>query len=147
MATATAPATRLDGLTLEDFRSALDRALSEADADERLGPMLGATRLRMRFEFVDAGLGLNIAAGEPGHNLSWSFGEPTWQARLVLSMEAAVANRFLQGAESLPIAIARGQVRCRGESRIALKYLPATRMLVAPYLRVVQRDFPGLLVT
>ena len=34
----------------------------------------------------------------------------------------------------------------RGESRAALRYLPATRLLSAPYRRVVERDFPDLLV-
>jgi hypothetical protein len=146
MATATATATRLAAPALEDFRTALERTLTEADTDEHLGPLLGATRLRMRFEFTDANLGLNLAAGDSGRNLSWSFGDPAWPPRLVLTMETATANRFLQGAESLPIAIARGHVRCRGESRAALQYLPATRLLAKPYLRVVERDFPDLLV-
>jgi hypothetical protein len=147
MAPATTTATEQASSTLEDFRSALDLALTEADADERLGPLLSATHLRMRFEFTDAGLGLNVAAGEEGHNLSWSFGAATWPARFVLSMSVPVANRVLQGAESLAIAIAHGQVRCSGESRAALRYLPATRLLADPYRRVLARDFPDLLIT
>lgn len=131
---------------LEHFRTAIERALAEADADERLGPLLGATGLRLRFEFTDADVGLNVAAGGDGRNLTWSFGPESWPARLVLTMATPVANRFLQGAESLAIAIARGQVRCRGESRAALQYLPATRLLAGPYRRVVERDFPDLLV-
>jgi hypothetical protein len=146
MAPATATVTALGAPALEHFRSALERALAEADADEHLGPLLGATRLRMRFEFTDTGLDLNVAAGEGGHNLSWSFGEASWPARLVLAMESAIANRFLQGSESLAIAIARGQVRFTGESRAALRYLPATRLLAGSYRRVVERDFPDLLV-
>jgi hypothetical protein len=141
-----ATATPLGTITLEHFRKALDLALAEADADERLGPLLSATHLRMRFEFTDADLSLSLAAGEDGHNLTWSFGDARWPARLVLAMPSAVANRFLQGAESLAIAIARGQVRCSGESRAALRYLPATRMLADAYRRVVERDFPDLLV-
>ena len=55
----------------DEFRAALERALAEVDADERLGPLLGATRLRMRFEFTDLDLALNVAAGEerPQHRL------------------------------------------------------------------------------
>ncbi len=145
MTPVTATASGLASTTLEHFRSALDRALTEADADERLGPLLSATHLRIRFEFTDADLGLNVAAGEQGHNLTWSFGAATWPARLVLSMSVAVANRFLQGAESLAIGIAHGEVRCTGESRAALNYLPATRLLAEQYRRVVERDFPDLL--
>jgi hypothetical protein len=146
MAPATATGTVLEANTLERFRSALELALTEADTDERLGPMLSATRLRLRLEFTDADLGLNVAAGEEGHNLVWSFGAATWPARLVLSMPFAVANGFLQGAESLAIGLARGQVSFTGESRVALRYLPATRLLAGCYRRVVERDFPDLLV-
>jgi hypothetical protein len=146
MALATATVKALGAPALEHFRSALELALAEADADERLGPLLGATGLRMRFEFTDTGLDLNVAAGQQGHNLSWSFGTATWPARLVLAMESAIANRFLQGADSVAIAIARGQIRFTGESRAALQYLPATHLLAAPYRRVVERDFPDLLV-
>ncbi len=147
MATATATATELGAPALEQFRSALELALAEADADERVGPLLGATRLRLRFEFTDTSLGLNIAAGERGENLTWEFGEAREpRARLVMAMSTAVANRFLQGSGSIAIGIARGQVRFTGESRAALRYLPATRLLAGPYRRVVERDFPDLLV-
>jgi len=132
---------------LEHFRSAIERALAEADADESLGPLLSATRLHLCFEFTDADLFLNVTAGEHGRNLSWSFGDaPDESAQLVLRMETAVANRWLQGGESIPLGIARGRVRCSGESRAALRYLPATKLLAAPYRRVVERDFPDLLV-
>ena len=110
---------------LENFRDAIERALAEADADERLGPLLGATGLRMRFEFTDADLDLNVAAGEDGRNLSWSFDTESWPARLVLTMETPVANRFLQGAESLAIAIARGRVRCNDGLGASPPHAPA----------------------
>jgi hypothetical protein len=143
---APATATLLSTASVENFRAALELALTEADEDERLGPLLSATHLRMRFEFTDADLGLSVAAGEGGHNLSWSFGDAPWPARMVLALPIAVANGFLLGAESLAIAIAHGQVRCTGEARAALRYLPATRLLAGAYRRVVERDFPDLLV-
>jgi hypothetical protein len=128
-----------------DFRAALDEALAVADADQRIGPMIGATKLRLRLEFPDCGLALNIAASEGEHNLTWSFDEhPGWAPKLELEMDTAVANRYLQGRESLAIAIARRQVRVRGESRTALLYLPATRLLCEPYRRIVEAGYPAL---
>jgi hypothetical protein len=128
-----------------EFRAALDEALATADADPRIGPMIGATKLRLRLAFSDCGLTVNIAASEGEHNLTWSFGEdPGWSPKLELEMDAAVANRYLQGRESLAIAIARGQVRVRGESRTALLYLPATRLLCEPYRQVVEAGYPAL---
>jgi hypothetical protein len=124
---------------------ALERTLAEADADDRVGPAIAATHLRLRIELTDLDLALNIASDEGDHNLSWSFDDdPGWTPKLVLRMPAAVANRYLQGRESLAIAIARGEVRCRGESRAALLYLPAARLLAEPYRRVVEDEFPAL---
>jgi hypothetical protein len=129
----------------EDFRSALELALERADADERIGPMIAATGLRIRFEFPDSGLALNIAAGGAGdQNLRWSFGGADWPPKLELKMDSETANRFLQGRESLAIAIARGRARAQGESGVALLALPATRLLCEPYREVVRSEFPSL---
>jgi hypothetical protein len=129
----------------EEFRAALDRALSLANADERVGPLIAATRLRMRFVFPDLGLVLNLAAGaDPERNLRWSFAEVDWAPQLELEMDAYTGNRFLQGTESLAVAIARGRARARGESRSALLALPATRLLVEPYRQVVTQEHPTL---
>jgi hypothetical protein len=133
-------------LPVSDFRAALDETLAAADADERIGPLIGATNLRLRLEFTDSDLGLNIAAAEGVHNLVWSFGEPDWTPKLLLQMAAAVANRYLLGRESLAIAIAHGQVRVQGGSRVALLYLPATRLLCEPYREVVAARYPALAV-
>ena len=59
-------------------------------------------------------------------------------------MTAPVANRYLLGSESIAIAIARGQVKVRGDLRLALLYLPAVRLLCGPYRAAVEADFPGL---
>ena len=129
----------------EQLRAALERTLREIDADDRLGPLIGATRLRMRFEFTDLGMALNVAAGEGGHNLDWSFADdPGWPPKLTLRMSSEVANRYLQGRESLAIGIARGQVRAQGDSRTALLYIPAARLICEPYRRVVEADYPAL---
>jgi hypothetical protein len=127
-----------------EFRAALERALVAADADERIGPLICATRLRMRFEFTDCGLELNVAASDDRPRLRWSFGTVPWDPKLILEMGSDVANRYLQGRESLAIAIARGQVRVRGDSRMALFYLPATRLICEPYRSVVEAEYPRL---
>jgi hypothetical protein len=59
-------------------------------------------------------------------------------------MGSEVANRYLQGAESVPIAIARGRIRCSGESRSVLLYLPAARLIQRPYKRLVRAEYPHL---
>jgi hypothetical protein len=145
-ATATVRSTTGGGVRPGELRVALDRALAASDADDVIGPRIRATGLRMRFDLPDAAIVLYVrAGGDDEPNLVWSFDEtPDWQPRLELEMSAEVANRYLQGRESLAIAIARGLVRCRGASRAALAYLPAARLICEPYRRVIAADFPDL---
>jgi hypothetical protein len=144
----TLEATRSPSGSATEFRELLDEALSEVDADEGAGPHLRAADLRMRFDFPDLPLVLNIASSEePGHHLRWAFSDRVdWQPKLRLTMDSRVANAYLQGKASLAIAIARGQVQYKGDARCALLYLPAFKLIVGPYRRHVREEHPHLLV-
>ena len=61
-------------------------------------------------------------------------------------MDSQAANAYLQGRESLAIAMARNRVRVKGETRCALRYVPAMRVVVDAYRRLVRRDYPELVV-
>jgi hypothetical protein len=143
-----AEATRSPNGSATEFRELLDEALSELDADEKSGPLLRAAGLRMRFDFPDLGLVLNVAASEePDHHLRWEFSDAVgWEPKLSLRMDSRIANAYLQGKESLAIAIARGRVRLKGDTRCALLYVPALRLVVGPYRRLVRQEYPHLLV-
>jgi hypothetical protein len=129
-----------------ELRQLLDEVLAEVDADERAGPLLRAAGLRLRFQFTDLGLVLNVTTTEePGHHLRWRFSDQVdWEPKLELRMDSAVANAYLQGRESLAIAIARGRVKAKGDSRHALLYVPALRLIVEPYRRRVHDTAPHL---
>lgn len=131
-----------------EFQSVLDDVLAETDADDHAGPLLRAAGLRIRFEFPDLPLVLNMAATEEGeHHLSWRFSDDVeWKPKLTMRMDSAVANAYLQGKESLAIAIARGRVRLEGDSRSALVYIPALKLLVASYSRLVTQEHPHLVL-
>jgi hypothetical protein len=135
-----------EGPSREEFRELLERVLGEVDRDERIGSLLRAADLRIRFHYPDLDLTLNVAATEePGHHVRWSFSdEPGWKPKLELEMDSDVANRYLQGRESLAVAIARGRVKVSGESKIALLYLPALRLVCEPYRRIAATEFPHL---
>jgi hypothetical protein len=132
----------------QELREVLDALLHAIDVDERTGTLVRAAGPRMRFEFTDRGVVLNLAAGDGrGHNLRWRFDdEIEWEPRLRLWMDSTTANRYLQGRESLAIAIARGRVRCEGDARAALLYVPAMRLLVEPYRRLIGERFPRLAI-
>ena len=135
-----------DAPSAAELRDLLDQALSDLDADPRTGSLLRATGLRIRFRITDLGLVLNVAPSEEGaHHLRWTFSNRTrWEPKLELVMDSETANAYLQGKESLAIAIAQGRVRCKGETRWALLYVPSLRVLVDPYRRLVRRRYPEL---
>jgi hypothetical protein len=147
---ATAAATRARGgrrfRSAEEMREVLDRVLTVVNRDENAGPLLQATGMRFRLRCPELKLVLSIAASErSGSYIEWSFsGSVGWKPRLELTMGSEVANRYLQGAESVPIAIARGRIRCSGESRSVLLYLPAARLIQRPYKRLVRAEYPHL---
>jgi hypothetical protein len=131
-----------------EFQSVLDGVLTETDTDDHAGPVLRAAGLRIRFEFPDLPLVLNLAATEEGdHHLTWRFSEDVkWKPKLTLRMDSKVANAYLQGKESLAIAIARGRVKATGDTRSALVYIPTLRLLVASYRRLVTQEHPHLVL-
>jgi SCP-2 sterol transfer family len=134
----------------DELRELIDHALVELDSDERRGALLRATGLQVRLEVTDLDLVLRLSASQEGaHHLSWAFaGQEADDAAsgLTLAMNSATANEYLQGEASLPVAIARGQVRCSGDLKTALIYLPALRLLVDPYRSWMTRLHPHLAV-
>src|SRR5439155_25555124 len=122
-------------------------AVPEAiESDDAASTVVRAASARLRLEVTDAPLVLNIAASHgSGPALRWRFDDKIdWEPRLRIWMDAATANRYLQGRESLAIAIARGRVRAEGDARAALLYVPAMRFLIEPYRRLVCERFPDL---
>ena len=135
-----------DRVDQTELRRLLDETLTEVDTDERSGPLLRAAGVRLRFQFPDLGMVLNVTTSdEPGHHLRWRFSDDVdWEPRLELRMDSPVANAYLQGRESLAIAIARGRVKAKGDTRCALLYVPALRLIVEPYRRLVRDQAPHL---
>ena len=130
------------------LRDLLDRALAKVDADDEAGSLLRATGLRARLRIPDLGVVLDVEPSEEGgHHLTWTFSEsPGREPKLELIMDSQAANAYLQGRESLAVAMARNQVQYRGEARWALHYLPAMRVVVDAYRRLVRDDYPELTI-
>jgi hypothetical protein len=135
-------------LDADEFRDLLDEVLADVDADDKAGSLLRAAGLRMRFRFPDLGMVLNVAPSEdPDHHLRWAFSDAVdWEPRLDLTMDSQVANAYLQGRESLAIGIARGRVRAEGDTRCALLYVPALRLVVDSYRRQIRLRHPRLVI-
>jgi hypothetical protein len=148
MATATRSREEAKFRSADELREILDRALSIVDESERAGPVLRATGMRLRLRCPDLGIAVNIAASEdPDSCVSWSFTKRApWRPKLELTMASEVANAYLQGKASVPVAIARGEIRCDGDARAALRYLPAAKLIIGPYRELVATEYPHLAI-
>ncbi len=147
-AKARAPSTAKGAGSAAEMREVLEDVLEAVEADEKAGTLVRAAAPRLRIEITDRSLVLNLApSDEPSRRLRWRFDDDIdWEPRLRMWMDATTANRYLQGRESLAIAIARGRVRCEGDARAALLYVPAMRFLIEPYRRLVRERFPDLVI-
>lgn len=128
-----------------EFRELIDSSLRELDADDRGGALLRATDLSLRIEITDLDLVVRVAPGDGAdYGLNWNFEDLGEMPRLELRMDSATAHRYLEGRESIAVAIAKGKVELRGESRFALLYLPVIGHVAARYRRLAQERFPHL---
>ena len=130
-----------------ELRDLLEHVLVELEGDERSGSVLRAAGFRLRLEVEDLDLVVRVDASDEGaQHIVWAFekddiGKP---ADFSLTMDSATMNAYLQGRESLVVAIAQGRVRWSGEARTPLVYLPVLRMLSEPYRRWVVQLHPHL---
>jgi len=123
----------------EEFRKVFDRLFLALASDPEIGPRLAATRTPQRFVFSDAGLVLNVThadrkTAKKGRHLAWVWGDAkrTWEPVVSMTMTSDVANRYFQGKENIPLAIARkGIVIETGDLARVLDLLP----IVAPFHR------------
>ena len=129
----------------EEAREVIDRTFEAVEADEGLAPGLRAASLQESLILTDLDLTVTLSASDGDRCLDWSF-DPAPPARITLTMESAVANSILQGAESIGVAIARGRMRIDGDAAAALVHLPATRLICRHYLELIRRDYPHLVI-
>jgi len=121
----------------KEIKKVFDLLFSTLSRDPEIGPKLAASRTPQRFVFSDAGLILNVkyadsALAKKGDNLVWVWGDEkrTWEPVVTMTMTAAVANRYFQGRENIPLALARKIIVLEsGEMSKVLDLLP----IVAPF--------------
>jgi len=130
----------------KEFREVMDRTFALMSDDPDMGPKLRDADTPQRFEFTDVDLVVNIRAGgadEP--NLAWEWTDDIdWDPKVRMSMSSETANRYFQGKENVPIAIARRRIKAGGDVKAALALIPITKPLYARYREMIAADYPHL---
>jgi hypothetical protein len=132
-----------------EFREVMDKVFTIMSTDPDMGPKLRDARVPQRFEFPDQDAVVNITYEESGgeQNLRWKWSdEVEWEPQVQMTMDSEVANKYFQGKENVPIAIARRRIRSAGDMKAALRLIPITKPVFARYRELLEREYPHLVV-
>jgi len=131
----------------KEFREVMDRIFSLMDEDPDMGPRLRDADVPQRFEFEDLDLVVNVRAATPDEdaNLVWAWSDDVdWEPKVKMAMSSETANRYFQGKENVPMALARRRIKAGGDVKAALALMPITKPVFAHYRELVERDYPHL---
>ena len=132
----------------KEFREVMDRIFSMMDTDPDMGPKLRAADVPQRFEFSDVDMVVNIRAAtdEEGGNLHWEWSDDVgWEPKVKMTMSSETANKYFQGKENVPLAIARRRIKTGGDVKAALSLIPITKPVYPRYREFLEREHPHLL--
>lgn len=133
----------------QEFREVMDKLFTMMSEDPEMGPRLRDADVPQRFEFEDLDLVMNIRARAQGEeeNLHWEWAEDVdWEPKVKMTMSSEVANRYFQGKENIPLAIARRRIKTGGDVKASLALIPITKPIYARYRAMVAEQYPHLVV-
>lgn len=133
----------------KEFKEVMDKLFTILSEDPEMGPKLRDADVPQRFEFEDLDLVMNIRARRPGEepNLHWEWtDEVDWKPRVMMKMSSEVANRYFQGKENIPLAIARRRIKTGGDVKASLALIPITKPVYPLYREMAVEQYPHLVV-
>jgi hypothetical protein len=132
-----------------EFREVMDKVFAIMSTDPEMGPKLRDARVPQRFEFPDQEAVVNITYDDSGgeQNLRWVWSDAVeWEPKVEMTMSSEVANKYFQGKENVPVALARRRIKSSGDMKAALKLIPITKPVFAKYREMLEREYPHLVV-
>jgi SCP-2 sterol transfer family len=132
-----------------ELREVIDEVFSMMDRDPDMGPKLRDADTPQRFDFTDFDAVVNIRAARPDEdgNLHWEWSDDVdWEPKVKMEMSSEVANRYFQGKENVPMAVARRRIKTSGDLKAALALIPITKPIYAQFRDYVEREKPHLKV-
>ena len=133
----------------KEFREVMDKVFTLMSTDPDMGPKLRDAQVPQRFEFPDQDAVVNITHDDSGgeQNLRWEWSDDVdWKPQVEMAMDSDVANKYFQGKENVPMALARRRIRSSGDVKAALKLMPITKPVFGQYRELLERDYPHLVV-
>ena len=132
-----------------EFREVMDKVFTIMSTDPEMGPKLRDARVPQRFEFPDQDAVVNITHDDSGggQNLRWEWTDDVdWMPQVEWTMDSDVANKYFQGKENVPMALARRRIKSAGDVKAALKLIPITKPVFGKYRAMLEDEYPHLVV-
>ena len=132
-----------------EFREVMDRVFALMDEDPEMGPRLRDADVPQRFAFEDLDLVVNVRAARPdeGRCIVWAWRDDVdWEPKVRMTMSSDTANRYFQGKENVPLALARRRIKAGGDVKAALALMPLVRPVFVRYRELVRSSSPHLAV-
>jgi hypothetical protein len=115
-----------------ELHRVFDRLFDLLSTDPETGPRLRAQKTPQRFVFTDLGTTLDVWPADTkraakGQSLRWAWDKkkPHDEPDIVVAMTSDVANRYFQGKENVPLALATKRIEVvSGDVGKALDLLP-----------------------
>jgi hypothetical protein len=133
----------------QEFREVMDQIFEMMSSDPDMGPKLRDADVPQRFEFSDVDMVVNIraASADEEGNLHWVWSDDVdWEPKVKMTMSSETANKYFQGKENVPIALARRRIKAGGDVKAALSLIPITKPVYARYSQLVSEEYPHLKV-
>jgi hypothetical protein len=132
-----------------EFRTVMDRIFTMMSEDPDMGPKLRDADVPQRWEFEDVDLVVNIRAAREGEGeegcLHWEWSDDVdWKSKVQMKMSSETANKYFQGKENVPLAIAKRKIKTGGDMKAALALIPITKPVYPQYRAVVEAEYPHL---
>jgi hypothetical protein len=127
----------------------MDKLFTMMSEDPEMGPALRDADVPQRFEFDDLDMVMNVRARKQGEeaNLHWEWtDEVDWEPRVKMKMSSEIANKYFQGKENVPLAIARRRIKTGGDIKASLALIPITKPIYGRYREMVAEQYPHLVV-
>ena len=121
-----------------EFKQVFEHIFALMNEHPEVGRALRDAHAPHRFVITDLDLEFNVTAADDGdapHGrfLKWVWGPANWKPVITLKMASETANRFFQGKENVPLALAFGRVKASGPLPTLLRLAPVTNAIHPVY--------------
>jgi len=124
----------------EQFKQVIEQIFTLMNDNPDVGPKLNRAQAPHLFEFPDFGLRFHVtytdaAEAEAGRYLKWTWEDDDcdWEPMIRLTMKGEVANKYFQGRENIPMAVATGRIKVKGPMKKIMELAPVTRPIHNDY--------------